>query len=231
MTDAKETKWMEARGLRYKKLVAKGLNIDEITNSLWDISEACGDVQYYMDCDDETILNALDGDEDDAFEFKMMFSELAGECEQMQYDLKNEYVPECFDLFFAAVNKGGEMLGYDVYERDYYGLGAFERELANDEAAKKLKRLTKDELIETARRCFLVYQSYIGLQYRYDCIKAAMDILRDQNTGHLQMVRQIEELYEKADDETDGFKWKHRGGAFRELERILDCMPQEAWIQ
>lgn len=231
MTKAEETKRWKAKNLRYKKPLARGLNIDDIRNALWDISEACGEVQYYIDGDDDTLINALDGDEDDAFEFKMMFSSLDAECNQMWDDLQNEYVPEYFDIFFAAVNKGGEMLGYDIYEHDYYGLGCYESELANDEAVKKLKRLTKDELVRAMQYCFRVYQSYVGLQYRYDCIKSALDILRDQNTGYLQMVRQIEELYDKADGDTDGFEYTWKSDAYRDLDRILDNMPQEAWIQ
>ena len=228
--DAKETKRLKAMNLRYKKPIARGLNLDDIKSSLWDIAEACGEVQYYIDGDDDTLLNALDGDEDDAYEFKMMFSELSAECEQMQYDLENEYVPEYFDLFFSAINKGGEMLGYDTYEHDYYGLNSFESGLANEEAVKKMKSLTKDQLIEAAQDCFRIYQAYIGLTYRYDCIKSAMDILRDENTGYLKMVKQIEELYEKANEETEGFKYWWRGDSLKKLDRLLENLPQEAWI-
>lgn len=229
--DADETKRLKAMGLRYKKPIAKGLTLDGIWEALWEIMEACGDVQYYVEEDEETLINALDGDEDDAFEFKMMFSELSAECERMHEDLREAYIPEYFDLFFVAVNKGGEMLGYDMYEQDYFGLSSFGGELANEEAMKKMKRLTKDQLIETAQVCFRVYQSFIGLQYRYDCIKAALDILRDENTGYLQMVKQIEEAYAKADEETGGFRWTFRAGpALKELECLIDNMPQEAWV-
>lgn len=232
MTDAEETRRIKARNLRYKKPVANGLNLDHIRTSLWDISEACGDVQYYIDCDDETLLNALDGDEDDAYEFKMMFSTLSAECDQMQYDLDNEYIPEYFDLFFAAVNKGGEMLGYDTYEGDYYGLGSFESRLANEEAVKKIKTLTKDQLIEAVQYCFGVYQAYIGLVYRYDCIKSAMDILRSENTSYLKMIKEIEGLYEKANEETGGFKYGYfQSKAMKSFDRLLGNMPQEAWLQ
>ena len=230
MTNAKETRRIKAMNLRYKKPLAKGLNLDDIKNSLWDISEVCGDVQYYIDCDDETLLNALDGDEDDAYEFKMMFSTLSADCEQMQYDLDNEYIPEYFDLFFAAVNKGGEMLGYDTYEQDYYGLGSFESRLANEGAVKKIKTLTKDQLIEAIQYCFGIYQAYIGLTYRYDCIKSAMDILRSENTSYLKTIKQIDELYEKANEETEGFRYGW-GDSVRELDKILSNMPQETWVQ
>ena len=232
MANAEETRRYKARNLRYKKPIAKDLNLDGIKEALWDISEACYDVQYYVDGDEETLLNALDGDEDDAYEFKMMFSDLVAECDQMQEDLRNEYIPEYFDLFFAAINRGGDMLGYDTYEHDYYGLSRYESEWANKEAVKKMKSLTKDQIIEAMQVCFGVYQAYIGLQHRYDCIKAALDILRDENTGYLKMVRQIEELYEKANEETEGFKWEYGGcPVLKEFNRILDNMPQEAWIQ
>ncbi len=232
MVKAEETRRIKARNLRYKKPIAKDLNLDAINVALWGIAEECYNVQYYVDSDEDTLINALDGDEDDAYEFRMMFSDLVAECEQMREDLENEYVPEYFDLFFAAVDKGGEMLGYDTYEHDYYGLNSFESRCANEEAVKKMKALTKDQLIEAAQYCFGVYQAYIALQYRYDCIKAALDVLRDQNTGYLQMVRQIEEVYEKANEETEGFKRTYgRNPALESLDRLLDNMPQEAWIQ
>lgn len=230
--DAEEIKREKARNLRYKKPIAKDLNLDAIKEALWDISESCYDVKYYIDGDDDTLLNALDGDEDDAYEFKMMFSDLCAECDKMQEDLSNEYIPRYFDLFFAAMGSDLELLGYDVYEHDYYGLSCFESRLANEEAIKKMKTLTKDQLIETAQYCFGVYQAYIGLQYRYDCIKAAMDILRNENTGYLKMVKQIDRLYERANAETEGFKWRYgMRPSLREFDRILENMPQEAWIQ
>ena len=101
---------------------------------------------------------------------------------------------------------------------------------AEDESKKILKRLTKDDLIEASRQCFKVYQSFIALRYRYDCLKAAIDILRDQNTGYLQMVKQIEKVYEKVEKETLGFRYNY-GESVKDLDRILGNMPQEAWIQ
>lgn len=232
MTDAEETKRAKAKRLRYKKPIAKDLNLESIKESLWEITDACCDVQYYVDTDEETLINALDGDEDEAYEFKMMFADLAAECEQMQNDLETEYIPEYFDIFFAAVNKDGEMLGYDTYEHDYYGLGIYESCDAKEEASKKIKQLTKDQMIEAMRFCFGVYKGYIGLRYRYDCIKSAIDILRDQNTGYIQMVKEFEELYQKADEETEGFKWEFSGRmSLKKLDAILEQMPQEAWIQ
>lgn len=228
MVNAEETKREKARKLRYKKPIVRDLNLDSIREKLWDIQGECENVRWYFDTDDDTLLNALDGDEDEAYEFKMMFGDLCAECEQMMGDLEEQWVPDCFDRFFVAVGAGdsyGGLLGFDPYEQDYFGLSY--PEFAEDESKKVLKRLSKDELIESARQCFRVYESFIALSHRYDCLKAAMDILRDQNTGYLQLVRQIDEQYEKA--EADGFRpWNK---PTREFDRFLSMLPKEAWVQ
>lgn len=234
MIDAEETKRYKAKQLRYKKPIVKDLNLWTIQQELWDIQEACEDVRWYSDTDEDTLINALDGDEEEAYEFKMMFADLCAECERMGNDLEEEWIPDCFDRFFVAAGAGesfGGLLGYDSYEQDYFGLSC-EETWAEDESKKVLKRMTKDELIAASRQCFRVYQSFIALRNRYDCLKASMDILRDQNTGYLQMVKRIEDMYEKADKETEGFRWTFgRRPALDELNRILENMPQEAWIQ
>ncbi len=232
--NADETKREKAKNLRYKKPIVKDLNLDTIRAELWDIRDACEDVHWYFETDDDTLLNALDGNEDEAYEFKMMFADLCAECEQMSEDLGQEWIPDCFDRFFVAISAGenyGGLLGYDCFEGDYYGLEySFLEDAAEEESRKKLKAMTKDELIAAARQCFQVYQSFIALRHRYDCLKASMDILRAQNTGYLQMVKQIEEVYDRADRESQGFLYDC-AKEVRELDRILKNMPPEAWLQ
>lgn len=232
MINATETRRQKAKRLRYRKPIVKNLNLWSIRQELCDIQEQCEEVHWYCDTDDETLINALDGDEDEAYEFKMMFADLCAECERMFEDLEEEWVPGCFDKFFVAVGAGedyGGLLGYDSYEQDYFGLSCTDA-FAEDESKKVLKQLTKDNLIAASRQCFHIYQSFIALKYRYDCLKAAMDILRDQNTGYLQMVKKIEEVYEKADEESFGFRYQWCKEVI-ELDRITGNMPQEAWIQ
>ena len=216
MMDAAETKRQKAKQLRYRRPVVRDLNLESIYQELWDIQEQCEEVHWYFDTDDETLLNALDGDEDEAYEFKMMFADLCAECEKMLEDLREEWVRSA-------------SISYDSYEQDYFGLSCTEA-FAEDESKRALKQLTKDNLIAAARQCFRIYQSFIALRHRYDCLKAAMDILRDENTGYLKMIKQIEEMYEKADEESDGFRYEWCKSV-KELDRILGNMPQEAWIQ
>lgn len=233
MINAEETKRNKAKQLRYKKPIVKNLNLDFIQQDLWDIQEACEEVRWYTDSDDgeDSLINALAGDEDEAYEFKMAFGDLCAECERMLMDLDEEWVPECFDMFFVAAGGGtfGEILGWDSYEQDYMGISCTES-FAEDEAKKRLKQMTKDELIIAARQCFKVYHAYIGLRNRYDSLKAAIDVLRDQNTGILQAVKEIEKMYEAASERTIWWDSEYTKEAI-EWRRYTDTLPQEVWIQ
>lgn len=228
---AEETRRRKAKNLRYKKPIVKDLNLDEINQNLYDIQEECEGVRWYFEGDNDTLINALDGNDDEAYEFKMMFGDLCAECEQMREDLKEvlwyDEQKEAFNGWFLAIS-GGKMIGWDAYESDYMPLdGGYEEKLAAKEARKRICRMTKEQILDTAELSFRVIRSYLGLMSRYDQLKAAMDILRDQNTGYLQMVKRIEELYEKANAD-DFYNWND---SLKEFDRLVNCMPQEAWIQ
>lgn len=228
-----ETKRNKAKQLRYKKPIVKNLNLDVVKEDLWDIQGECEEVRWYTDSEDGTdsLINALDGDDDEAYEFKMAFGDLCAECDQMRRDLEEEWVPECFDLFFVAIGageSGGGLLGWDSWEQDYFGLSCT-NSFAEDEAKKKLKQMKKDELIAAVRQCFKVYLSYIGLRNRYDSLKAAIDILRDKNMGIIQVVKEIEKLYEAVSvDRWTRDEWSKES---RDWKRYTDALPPEAWIQ
>lgn len=233
MLDAEETKRLKAKQLRNTRPLVRNLNLDTITQELWDIQDECENIRWYTDSEDgeDSLINALYGDEDEAYEFKMAFGDLCAECERMQSDLEEEWVPESFDLFFVAIGAGdveGGLLGWDSFEQDYYGLSCTDS-FAEDETKKKLKQMTKDNLIAAARQCFKVYHAYIGLRNRYDNLKSAIDILRDQNTGYLQAVKEIEKLYEEASNEWNRYSDWSKGA--REWKMYTDTLPPEAWIQ
>ena len=78
--------------------------------------------------------------------------------------------------------------------------------------------------------CTKIFINFVGLRNRYDNLKAAMDILKDQNTGYLQIVKQIDEVYSKAEKATLGFKY-HAYKEEIELDSILEKLPQETWLQ
>lgn len=228
---AAEKKAYKARQLRYKKPIVMGLNIETIQSELWDMISACEDIHWY-DSDEESLVNALDGDEDEAYEFKMAFSDLEAELEQFQMDLNGEYISDYFDVFFPAAKAryAGGYLGFDPYEGDYYGLEPFEYSFAEDEAAKKIMALTKKEILEVVGQCLKIAYQYMAVRYRYDCLDAAIEILRGKNMERIKIIKGIEEQYSIADKSSDGFKWRY-DKEIEKLNNMLQEVPQEYWIQ
>lgn len=45
------------------------------------------------------------------------------------------------------------------------------------------------------------------------------------------MVDQIEKLYEKANEATDGFTWRSYAPELDELDKLIENIPQEVWLQ
>ena len=229
---AAEEKAYKAKQLRYKKPIVRGLNIETIQSELWDMISACEDIHWY-DNDEESLVNALDGDEDEAYEFKIAFSDLEAELDQFQDDLQySEYVSEYFDVLFPAVGARyvGGYLGYDQYEGDYYGLEPYEYSSAEGEAAKKIMSLTKKEILKAVGQCLKVAYQYMAIRYRYDCLDAAIKILRRENMERIKIIKGIEEQYEIAEKSSDGFKRKY-DKEVEKLDRMLREVPQEYWVQ
>ena len=237
MTKAEEKRREKARQLRYKKPAVKDLNLESIRTQLTDIEEACADVHWYCDSEDgwDTLLNALDGDDSDAWEFKTAFADLEGECEEMRDDLERVIdwdapLFDYFDLFFAGIGAGrvgGGMFGYDDYEGDYFGLEpGWESKAAEREAAEKLKRLTKDKLIDLMGQAFRIAVNFLNLRTRYDDLKAAMDVLREQNTALLKQIKAIEDAYEEATRS----EYECNNDS-RKFDALLRALPDRVWIE
>lgn len=227
---ALELKRRKAKELRYKKPIAKDLNLETIRETLWDIQSECYDVTWFFESDNDSLLSSLIGDDDEAYEFKMMFGDLSAEVDQMIEDLNLIWIPECYDLLFVAAgasDKFGGLLGYDSYEGDYFPIDC-SAAWAEDEAKKKLMGLKKEELIAAMRQCFNIHSAYIGLSYRYDCLKASMDVLRESNSSYLKQISTINELYEESVNTNISY-WDREENA-RKWDAATLNMPQEAWI-
>lgn len=227
---AEELKRHKAKQLRYKKPIAKNMNLEYIQESIWNMGELISDVQWFMD-DEANLVNALCGDEDEAWEFKMAFSDLAAEVQQFEEDLGNAYIPDCFDELFPAVGADyfGGFLGYDAYEQDYYNLDPYTYRWSQEEAEKHICRMTKKELLEAVGACLKIYTSFIALKYRYDCLEASLKILQEKNLEGLKLVRAIEEQYDIAEEASDHFQYMHHAEVYK-FDRLLDEIPQEYWL-
>ena len=221
----------KARSLRYKKPLMSNMSLWFIRESIDEMQEVISEVKWFAG-DMESLVSAMDGDQDEACEFQMAFSDLDAELDRFREDLDDAWLPECFDELFAATlepDMYGGMMGYDAYEGDYYGLKPYEYGFAAKEAEKRIRRLTKQGLLEAVGACLKVYAQFVAIRYRYDCLEASLDILRAQNIGILKAIKAIEAQYEKAEEESSHFKYDF-GKAVWELDRMVSEIPQQYWI-
>ena len=117
-----------------------------------------------------------------------------------------------------------------MHEGDYFGLQPYEYSWAEDEAAKKIMSMTKKQILEAVGLCLKVAHAYMAVRYRYDCLKSAIDILRGENMDKIKAVKGIEEQYLIAEEHSQHFEYKYDRET-RKLDRMLDEIPQEYWIQ
>ena len=96
----------------------------------------------------------------------------------------------------------------------------------------------RDSLQEFSAGCFFVCfgrgenkRNYSSDEKENGCIPdvtiGIIDVLRDKNTGYLQVVREIEKLYADASAPENNYDWSK---ASKEWKRYTDALPHEAWI-
>lgn len=212
----------KARAMRYRRPMLADLGWCAIEDGLCEIEEACAEVHWYTDTDEDTLVNALDGDEDEAWEFKMTFADVEAKCEDLRHainelDPGEDYMEDFFNTCTVAlIGNRYKLLGWDGMEEDYFGLTGYEPELAVTEAGKRLMRMTKAEMISAIGQCMGIVLAYADLKTQYDSLSAALAVLRDENTSILKTVREIEEAYERNGEDFD---------------RLLACLPERVWIE
>lgn len=192
------TKGERARSLRYKRPALESLGFSHIQGELGTIDCECDDIRYFIESDEETLLAALDGDEEEEFEFKIAFADLGAKCEQLQNAISEFYCGwhssekidrEFDDCIVSLIGNRYTLIGYDSAEEDYYSLVGYESELAYTEAGKRLMRHTKAEMLSKIGQSLGILIAYLDVRQQYDYLKATFDILRDKNTSVLKQIK------------------------------------------
>ncbi len=223
-----EIKANRTRNLRYKRPALSSLGFEIILNELYNIMDACADVQWFTDQDDETLLNALDGDEEAEWEFRMAFADLSAKSERLYNLIQENMVSRIFDdCIVALIGNRYTIIGFDTYEEDYFSLTAYEQELAYSEAGKRLMRNTKAEMISVIGQCLGILIAFLDVRHSYDYLQSTFDILRDENTSLLQIIKEVDRSYEKA-AEVGFYSWKKE---VQNFDRLLENLPERAWIE
>lgn len=228
-----EIKANRARNLRYKRSALASMGFEHIWDELDEMRETCDAIHWWSDQDNDTLLNTLDGDEDDVWEFKMAFSDLEAKADQLFdtiYDLTRydeDFGRTYDDCTVALIGNRYRAVGWDSFEEDYFALTQYEGELAQTESGKRLMRKTKAEVISTVGQCLGILIAFLDLRQQYDYLKATFDILRDENTSMLQQIKAIDAAYEAM----AAADWYERPTAEKQFDRLLAALPDRAWIE
>lgn len=222
----------QAKRLRYKRPALASLGAEFIISELDEIREACSDVHWYIDADDDSLLAALDGDVEEEYEFKMAFAELEGRAENLARTLEDigwyeKDGVEFDDCLVALIGNRYEIIGFDSVEEDFFSLCEYEEDLAYTEAGKRLTRLTKKEMLSRIGQTVGIAMAVLDLRHQYDYLKAAMDILRGENQSILKVIKEIEEVYKQAEAESFD-EWNDSTKRFNQLLAVL---PDRAWLE
>ena len=217
-----ERRKMRAHALRYKRAALSTMGYDTIIAELEEISETCDDLRWAEDNCTEPVL---DGDEDEGCGYRMDFSELSADCERLLEQLCDN--SEMFDdCTVALIGNRFRLVGYDGYEMDYFALCSWESEHAQTESAKRLLRMTKQEMLSTIGRSVGIMMAFYDLRQRYDYLRAALNVVLDHNLDTLHTVRGIEDAYSAWCD--DGCRaW---GDTYRALDRACTVLDDIYWI-
>ena len=118
-------KAIRSRNLRYKKPMLASLGYQSIIDELYEICNNCDDVQWSMESED-ALVDALDGNEEDFWEFKALFSDVSANAYSLLDQLSSMYgVDEYFDnCTVALIGNRYNIVGYDGYEEDYFNLSS-----------------------------------------------------------------------------------------------------------
>lgn len=221
------------RAMRYKRPALASMGAHRITDELDAITEACDNVRYYIEQagSDETLLNALDGDEDAEWEFRMAFADLSAKAEYLQNSLYEQDFEDFYqdfdDATVALIGNRYNLVGFDSEDEDYSSLTSYEQGLAQTEAGKRLCRLTKAEMLSRIGWAFGVMLAFFDLRQQYDYLKATFDILRDENTSLLDTIRKIEKTY----DEMEADDFREYKDSTRRFDRLCAALPDRAWLE
>ena len=235
--ERKLSKADQCRNLMYKRSMLSELNLFTIQDSLSDMTEACSNIHYAFD-DDETLINAFDGNEDEAHEFILSFSDLDYEIERLYEKLDEMYGyhddPErdFNDVTVALIGEWFDILGFDSFREDYFVFDTrYMEEIAVEESQKRVMRKTKKELLDEIGKTMAFLLKYIDVKSRYEYMKATVDIFKNENIAVLGVIKSINDKYNELFDRNGKIDRWHKEKEIREFDKMAGDLPEKYWVE
>lgn len=129
------------------------------------------------------------------------------------------------DVMVAMLGPLYTTLGYDVTELDYFHIvNSWDDDTAQEEAKKRLSRLTKEQLINTVGKVFQIMALFWDLKAAHDCLTAVVDELNYKGAILEEKNNAIDKLYEEYTGK-DAEEFEAR------FEEITKTLPERMWVE
>lgn len=194
----------------WKKSMLQTLNLCGIKDYLYEISDN-GDCYGYDRCEE--------GESGYYQEYKELFDELSAGAYRMEEALR-EFSECCSldenwdDMTVALLGYQQKVLGFNTVEEDYL------EDLAVEEAEKKIKRLSKDEMIRTFRKVMVTLTLFFDIKAAHDCLTSIVEELDYRGAMLEEKNNRINQLYEDL-----------TGKNGEEFDRIIEQIPKRMWVE
>lgn len=155
-------------------------------------------------------------------EYKELFDELSAGAyalrEAMEsYDLEDNWD----DMAVALLGYQQRVLGFDSVEDDYFAmLNTYQEDFAVEEAEKRIKHLSKDEMIRTFRKVLVTLTLFYDIKATHDCLTSIVEELDYRGAMLAEKNNRINQLYEDL-----------TGKNGEEFDAIVELIPQRMWIE
>lgn len=226
-----DMKWAEVKKLIWKNNEKTPASYEFIQQALYNTKWCMENSEDYPDeytTQTQFIAEKL-GDEGLANEVMWQKEIISNEAERLLEQLEDYEISDHFDNFFISAGgcDGGNdiMDKLDLYDK-YIELDSYEIKLAEEEAQKRLQRLTKQEILRTAHQCFKIFAEFSNVYRRYQNWWATMSIIEDRQREFTETIKTIEKQYEKANDNLFCF-----GEESQKFDRLLRNLPDIVWVQ
>lgn len=164
-------------------------------------------------------------------------AELSDNPEEAQYTTCRAYD----DCTVALLGKRFRypMSGFDPYEQDFFGLNGSEEFTATEEAKKRLKRLTKDQIVDLVGSSVAILLTFNDFRVSYERFMTVYEILTGTNQETMEAMEKIDKLYDEATvawlkSNKGREKWRldsKERYALYQFDSVLEKIPPRMWVE
>ena len=151
------------------------LNLDSIFEYLYEIQDNGAPYGYARNEDFYT------GEGGYYREYKEQFDDLSDGAYYLMEALQNYDVRQNWDdMTVALLGRTHQIVGFDIIEQNYCEMLSWQEEWAENEAVKRIERLSKREMIKCFRRVLAALILFYDIKAAHDCLTSIVEELDER---------------------------------------------------